>query len=93
MLHIDVNPILQLNHPLYSHNGLINLEINELAISYFTPSYIIYESHVLLDTLRLTWQDVHVAVLGYIAGLFGFLHRVPRENSWDALKADEYHVI
>lgn len=49
--------------------------------------------HVLLDRLPLTWQDVHVAVLGDIAGLFGLFHGVPRENSGDALKAETNDVI
>ena len=41
---------------------------------------------MLLD--GLTWQDVHVAVLDGVAGLFGFFHGVPREDSGDALKAE-----
>lgn len=40
---------------------------------------------VLLE--RLTRQDVHIAVLGGIAGLFGLFHSVPHEYSGDALKA------
>lgn len=39
---------------------------------------------VLLE--RLTRQDVHIAVLGGIAVLFGLFHRVPHEYSGDALK-------
>lgn len=46
---------------------------------------------VLLD--RLTWQDVHVAVLGGVAGLFGLFHGVPREDSGDALRAETNCVI
>lgn len=49
------------------------------------------ELHVLLD--RLTWQDVHVAILGDVAGLFGLFHGVPREDSGDALKAETNYVI
>lgn len=48
---------------------------------------------MLLDRLPLTWQDVHVAVLGDIAGLFGLFHGVPREDSGDALKAETNRVI
>lgn len=41
---------------------------------------------VLLD--RLTWQDVHIAVLGDVAGLFGLFHGESREDSGDALRAE-----
>lgn len=43
---------------------------------------------MLLNRLPLTWQDVHVAVLGSVAGPFGLFHRIPRENSGNALKTE-----
>lgn len=39
--------------------------------------------------VRLTWQDVHVAVLGNIARLPGVFHVVPHEYLWDALKTEK----
>lgn len=45
------------------------------------------------EALRLTRQDVHVAVLGAVVGLLGLFHCVPHEESGNALRGRQHQRL